>query len=92
MPPYKALSYAWGPPYQDYKIAESEPVPEMVTSIICNGTILRLAANLFSALCYLRTPGISGWILIDAVCTNQLDENEKVAQIYQMDIIYSTAG
>jgi len=48
--------------------------------------------NLFMALCYLGTFGITGWLWIDAICINQTDVEEKSDLICQMDRIYSNAA
>ncbi|KAB8277230.1 heterokaryon incompatibility protein-domain-containing protein [Aspergillus minisclerotigenes] len=78
---YQALSYVWG----------SEMKPE---SIILNGCIFHVTANLHTALLYLRNRQLERILWVDAICINQ-DEgdqgHEKSKQIPLMRTIYAQA-
>ncbi|KAK6824310.1 hypothetical protein RU639_005018 [Aspergillus parasiticus] len=78
---YQALSYVWG----------SEMKPE---SIILNGCIFHVTANLHAALSHLRNRQFEKILWVDAICINQDEEdqgNEKSKQIPLMRTIYAQA-
>jgi hypothetical protein len=88
MPSYRALSYTWGSPFT----GKPESEAEILSSITCNGAVLLITDNLFSALCYVWGAfGSPGWIWIDAICIDQTHAKEKSDLICQMDTIYSRA-
>ena len=70
VPPFQALSYAWG-----------DPDPQ--TEICCSGLGATIGPNLFSALRHLRpaTPYFVQWIWADALCINQEDVTERSEQV-----------
>jgi hypothetical protein len=78
---FDALSYTWGSPAESYPIT-------------CNGKLLRVHYNLYTALPHLAqrrghvTP-LPIWI--DAISINQGDAEEKRAQIPLMSFIYGSA-
>ena len=76
--PYAALSYTWG---------NSQPSK----TITVDGKMMRITANLSSALRHLRRSDhvVSMWI--DAICINQDDLQEKSRQVRLMGEIYSAA-
>ena len=92
MPIYRALSYTWAWPYEINTFGASQEKIEISSPITCNGRDLHLLGNLFQALCYMGSAGISGWLWIDAICINQEDGKEKADLICQMDSIYSNAA
>jgi hypothetical protein len=78
---YEALSYIWG--------SQANSFP-----ITLNGRLVHVHSNLFSALPYLaHRGGVKPVrpIWIDAVCINQANEEEKMAQIRLMNKIYRRA-
>ncbi|TVY14775.1 Heterokaryon incompatibility protein 6, OR allele [Lachnellula arida] len=77
-PRFKALSYAWG----DANIK---------LPIQIEGRPYYVAANCHAALLRLREVGETV-IWIDAICINQLDDDEKSVQISMMADVYSSAA
>lgn len=77
-PHFTALSYVWG----DATIQET---------IWCGDTPVRVTRNAWQALRHLRNKSAPLSIWIDAVCINQMDEDEKMRQISLMRSIYSSA-
>ena len=75
-PEYEALSYCWGDP----KVTEE---------IIVNNYPLQITTNLASALRVLTMNGKGRKLWIDAICINQLDNEEKEHQVPLMREIYS---
>lgn len=78
---FDALSYTWG--------SQKETHP-----IVCNGQVLHVHHNLYSALPFLAQRGkgkSSGMIWVDAVCINQTDDVEKIVQIKLMNSLYRRA-
>jgi hypothetical protein len=75
---FESLSYTWGSPNDK-------------TSMICNGMLLDVPANLGEALEALRFSDRSRMLWADAVCINQLDDEEKGQQVQLMRTIYSSA-
>lgn len=87
---FTALSYVWG-------------VSLSPKTIRCNGSIVPVGANCWSALWHLRNgyysynPNVSGGsrdimtIWVDAICINQQDLKEKERQLKLMADIYSLA-
>lgn len=75
---YEALSYTWG---------ES---PKHAT-LILQGNIFQIGANLDAALRRLRTTKSVRKLWVDAVCINQMNMEEKTEQIAMMGRIYGKA-
>ncbi|KAH9208124.1 heterokaryon incompatibility protein-domain-containing protein, partial [Leptodontidium sp. 2 PMI_412] len=77
---YEALSYKWGLPF--YR-----------SEIMINGFAFSVTTELESALRHLRYPDPEHerWIWIDAICINQIDENEKRWQLELMRDVYHNA-
>jgi hypothetical protein len=76
---YTALSYTWGD--------TTDRVP-----IECDGKELLVTWNLYTALKQLRADELSGPFWIDAICINQGDLQEKIAQTKMMKEIYTHAS
>ncbi len=76
---YEAISYVWGTPADGY-----EP-------IVCDGKRLRVTANLADGLYALRDAERPRVLWADAICINQKDDEEKSAQVRQMDKIFRSA-
>lgn len=76
--PYDALSYTWG----------TEPPSQAIT---INGWQSFVRENLYRALRRLRRKKTERRIWIDAVCINQLDIEERNAQVDQMKEIFANA-
>lgn len=77
-PVYSALSYVWG---SDSTKRE----------VIIGDNIFSVTENCYTALWHLRRLLGQYTIWIDAICINQEDEAEKLAQISLMDMIYKQA-
>lgn len=75
---FEALSYTWG--------GETLSHP-----LICNGLTIGITYNLFTALRYLRDEKDCRYLWVDAVCINQLDNEEKSRQIRILQIIFEHA-
>lgn len=75
---FDALSYTWGDP------AETFP-------FVCNSHEFRIHRNLHEALPYLAGRRSPRPIWIDALCINQSDEEEKLAQVRLMHRVYRQA-
>jgi hypothetical protein len=75
---YDALSYMWG-----------DPTP--AATIFLSGKLLRITANLTSALQHLRHLDKPLIIWTDALCINQSDISERSSQVQMMRSIYTNA-
>ncbi|KAK0750814.1 heterokaryon incompatibility protein-domain-containing protein [Schizothecium vesticola] len=75
---YDALSYVWG-----------APLPS--ETVLVNGAMVDVGPSLHSALAALRLPDQPSRIWADAICINQLDNNEKSWQVAMMAEIYRHA-
>lgn len=85
---YIALSYCWktNPVFIEEKDAEKHIIQ-------CNGQVVRLQPNLWSALWYFaKQKGGPRTIWADALCINQFDANEKTQQVAIMGDIYKGVG
>ncbi|KAF2671225.1 HET-domain-containing protein [Microthyrium microscopicum] len=78
-PKYEAISYAWGD-------------PSNVTKCICEGRKLIITKSLYEALWHFRLPDKSRYLWADAVCINQLHNNERSHQVKNMKRIYENAA
>lgn len=78
MPSYEAISYAWG------DVNSSRHV-------ICDGKVIKVTENLYSALIHLRFSDKSRYLWADALCINQDDIPERGLQVRQMQKIYRIA-
>jgi hypothetical protein len=78
-PPYNAISYVWGKPSDQ-------------RAITVNGILLLVRENCFRALKQTRLHYPNDHIWIDAICINQLDLQEKSAQVTIMGGIYANAA
>ncbi|KAI1747320.1 heterokaryon incompatibility protein-domain-containing protein [Xylaria castorea] len=79
VPEFDALSYTWG------DLTEKFP-------FLCDARELHVHQNLRDALPFLAERRSTRPIWIDAICINQLDESEKLAQIRLMHRIYRQAS
>lgn len=81
-PPYRAISYTWG-----------DPAP--LASILVNGQQMDVRLNCEHALRQASQHTGDGtgdiFIWIDSICVNQLDNDEKSAQVAMMGRIFKTA-
>jgi hypothetical protein len=77
-PLFIALSYCWG------ELKFKRP-------LLCNGAILHVLSNLYSALQHLRRRDRPEWLWADAICINQRDVQERNSQVLLMRDIYSHA-
>jgi hypothetical protein len=78
LPPFEALSYAWGD-------------PEQRTPIIVTGEPFRVTVNLATALRCLRYPDRPRLLWVDALCIDQRNIFEVNDQIQYMVDIYASA-
>ncbi|KAL7941002.1 heterokaryon incompatibility domain-containing protein [Trichoderma barbatum] len=79
--PYRALSYTWG------KAASKDNVQ----AIQVNNQDFFVRQNLFDFLVSTAARKECGLFFVDAVCINQLDYDERQAQVQAMAMIYSRA-
>ncbi|KAL7929280.1 heterokaryon incompatibility domain-containing protein [Trichoderma chlorosporum] len=82
-PHYEALSYAWGPP---------DAPDEAQHSLFLQGQQLSISSTLEQALRRLRRPDTARTLWIDRVCINQLNNDERNAQVGIMPAIYRRAA
>lgn len=75
---YEALSYTWAGEIL------SEP-------LLCNGNVIGITHNLAMALRYLRFREKPRYLWIDALCINQVDNDEKARQIREIQRIFGRA-
>ncbi|KIM94387.1 hypothetical protein OIDMADRAFT_136327 [Oidiodendron maius Zn] len=75
-PVYQTLSYFWGDP------KDSKP-------ILLEDCVFDVTSNLYDALRRLRRANSIRVIWIDAICINQMDNDEKSQQVMLMKSIYS---
>lgn len=75
---YDALSYFWG----------SLDKPKTIS---IDGKPISVTRNLFAALRQLRDPTKVVQLWVDALCINQMDDDQKSFQVQQMGDIYSSA-
>ncbi|KAH8600097.1 heterokaryon incompatibility protein-domain-containing protein [Bisporella sp. PMI_857] len=90
-PSFRALSYTWGPPYQNAMTGEIDDDPNIARHISCSALNIPITYNLFGALWTLREAKITGWLWVDALCINQEDLKERESQVSLMGQIYSSA-
>ncbi|KAF2741727.1 heterokaryon incompatibility, partial [Sporormia fimetaria CBS 119925] len=76
-PSYAALSYVWGSPGDD--------------QLLCQGKLLPITRNCYSAIWHLRKKLGSFFIWVDAVCIDQTNDKEKEQQMALMEKIYANA-
>ncbi|KAK1833681.1 heterokaryon incompatibility protein-domain-containing protein [Podospora conica] len=75
---YEALSYVWG----------SQTIQHAIT---LNGRPHTVGTNLHDALVSLRLPDQVRYLWVDAVCINQMDDEEKNAQVCLMGKVFHQA-
>lgn len=102
LPSYSALSYEWGegPEIHPVILRDYTRHPRDILNIRNRlrflmfravGTRFFLRTNLYAALRQLRRPDESVKIWVDAICINQLDDEEKAEQVARMAEIYNRA-
>lgn len=75
---YEAISYVWGSDKKDH-------------TILLNGKIHHITANLSDALCQCRLPDQSRVLWADSICIDQETLEEKNHQVYMMGRIYASS-
>ncbi|KAG5652268.1 hypothetical protein H0H81_005579 [Sphagnurus paluster] len=83
---YEALSYTW---FVDRDIGK--PIEGIKQTIICNGGTYAVNENLYDALLQLQDLQRPLPIWIDAISINQVDDDEKSAQVNMMHRIFGDA-
>ena len=78
LPPYRALSYMWGP-------------DQPLTIINVEGCAFQIRQNLYAFLELYKRRHLSEYIWIDQLCINQHDLMERNSQVQLMGEIYSKA-
>ncbi|CAH0058248.1 unnamed protein product [Clonostachys solani] len=79
--PYRALSYSWG----NSLVQNDSQIIEI------DGHTHQVRENLYSFLCSVGQREEYGLFFIDALCINQLDNDEKPEQVMLMDKVYKHA-
>lgn len=77
-PGYLALSYVWGDPSE-------------TRIVYCDNREFKVTTNLYCALRQIRKNGINNFLWIDAICINQMNQEEKANQVRLMREIYKQA-
>jgi hypothetical protein len=75
--PYKTLSYVWG-----------GQKDQLFPTILLEGVEFKVTVNLESAMWYIRDPSKDVVIWIDAICIDQMNDDEKTEQVKRMSEIY----
>ena len=81
---YECLSYVWGSPANPERIFVSAGHVERLVEF-------QVTRNLYVALKQLRDAHFPRYIWVDAICINQLDDEEKAQQVAAMARIYGLA-
>ena len=93
MPPFEALSYAWGSPMYDEDGRATDTTREMnFLEVTCDGKPYVVTENLFYALRQLARSGEHDYLWVDALCIDQTNLEEKASQILIMGDIYACAN
>ncbi|KAL9012726.1 MAG: hypothetical protein Q9173_002516 [Seirophora scorigena] len=90
-PTYNALSYTWGNPLPPSDPGNEPYINRLSRILFGHGQSLSIGQNLITALCRFQELGIRGDIWIDAICINQMDIEERNAQVAIMGDIYANA-
>ena len=85
-PPYRALSYTWGPAEGGFVPHDGDPFEVSV-----GGRNRSLPSNLVVAIWNLPNSSMSGYYWIDALCIDQLNDRERNEQVTIMDKIFQRA-
>ena len=80
---YEALSYTWGPPFEDQSLQSEQ--------ILLSGSEMQITGNLFHVLKRLRLSDRPRVLWVDAICINQGDVDERSQQVAMMSQIYAGA-
>ena len=78
VPPYEAVSYAWGDMHH-------------TRDIVLQGLRFPVGENLYNALSRLRKSQTNRILWVDAICVNQNDPDEISTQVARMPAIYTRA-
>ena len=87
-PPYRALSYTWGPAEG---VAEDDMPFEKIEATTPHAVAAVVPKNVIRALHQLRAWSDESYFWIDSVCINQMNPREQSEQVNMMDQIYSRA-
>jgi hypothetical protein len=90
-PPFRALSYTWGPPMAAGPAA-SRYHPADRRSVSIDGRPFAMLPNLLQALASVGAAHPGSYLWVDNICINQADLAERAAQVAIMDRIYSAAA
>ncbi|KAH7304513.1 heterokaryon incompatibility protein-domain-containing protein [Stachybotrys elegans] len=102
---YHALSYTWGEPisvYEDAHVPTPEDWEAPAFDIHCNGEVVSVATNLYTALISIRwllsqqavadvLDASNLYLWVDAICINQQDVKERNSQVLLIDRLYASA-
>lgn len=91
VPPFKALSYTWGNAYRELFIKESTEMTIPSQFITRNGIRTPVTQNLYDALSHLSQAESTDLFWIDALCIDQLNDEERASQVLLMGDIYRQA-
>lgn len=94
-PPYEALSYTWGNPFDDDYAAEPWRMYEGLSdrlAIDLDGFPFTVTIGLFLALQKIRKHHGNVLLWVDAICIDQAHNEEKSWQIQKMRDIYQSAS
>ena len=85
-PPYRALSYTWGPAH-----GGSVPHDGDRKNLLMGGRNYSIPTNFFLALDSIPERNLKGYYWIDALCIDQLNDKERGEQVTMMDEIFQRA-
>ena len=85
-PPYRALSYTWGPAEAGFVPHDGDQL-----ELLVHGRNRSLPTNLVLAISELSNRSLSGYYWIDALCIDQLNHRERNEQVMIMDKIFQRA-
>ena len=85
-PPYRALSYTWGPAHGGFVPQDGDQ-----WELLVGGRNHSVPTNLISALRNLPDRNLRGYYWIDALCIDQLNNKERSEQVTIMDKIFQRA-
>ena len=96
LPPFTALSYTWGDPFRvedDSEGIDSSDIWDQSNHLaFCNQQPVQLRKNLYEALQTIKQrDDRPTYVWVDAICINQLDDDERSSQVGLMSDIYGRA-
>ncbi|KAF1957077.1 hypothetical protein CC80DRAFT_380684, partial [Byssothecium circinans] len=89
--PYEAISYTWGPYYDEYLEEKTQFWSPGKKMIQCNKVRTNVSHSLWDALRRFRRTDAVRILWADALCINQVNEQEKSQQVSMIHVIFRKA-